>query len=117
MPLTHDVDIVESARHAHHAQYIEWCEGKNETENPCPESPRADAFIERKSGDFWEPVGECREKAKKNAADDDIVKVCDEKEAIVQLEVDAGNREHHTRHAADREGHDESHKPQHRGRE
>ena len=63
-----------------------------------------------------EPVSVAGERAEQHAADDDVVEVRDEEQAVVQHEVGGRHREQHAGHAADHERDDEAERPQHRRR-
>jgi hypothetical protein len=51
-----------------------------------------------------------------HAADDDIVEMRHQEKTVVQLEIGRRNREQNAGHAANDEGDDESHRPEHRCR-
>ena len=73
--------------------------------------------MQSKAERLGKPVREAGEGSEHHAADDDVVKMRDQKQAVVQQKVGRGDGEKHAGHAADHEGHEKSHRPQHRGGE
>ena len=77
----------------------------------------APAFVEREAECLGEPVVVAGHHAEHDAADDDVVEMGDQEQAVVQLEIGGRHGHQHAGHAADDEGHHEADRPQHRHRE
>src|SRR5208282_5465357 len=95
----------------HQAQRVERHEGKVETDEPAPENRLAEAFVELETEGLRKPVGVSRHGAKHDAADRDIVKVRDEKQAVMEHEVSGRNRHEHASHSTNNESDDETECP------
>ncbi|KOS76519.1 hypothetical protein DM46_2854 [Burkholderia mallei] len=111
------VVVIQAARHAHEAEHIQRHERDIEADLPEPERGLAERLVQLEAEHLRKPVIEAREIAKQHAADDHVVKVRDQEQAVVQHEVRAGNRHHHARHPAERERHHEADRPEDRRRE
>src|SRR4029077_3072857 len=94
LPLA-DIVIWHPPRHAEETHGIERHEGDVEADQPEPEGSLAPAFMQAEAERFREPVGVTGKGAEQHAADDDIVEVSDQKQAVVQQEV---NRRHGDEH-------------------
>ncbi|KAG0956919.1 hypothetical protein G6F31_012558 [Rhizopus arrhizus] len=104
---------LQTTGHAHEAQHVHRHEGHVEADEPAPERALAPELIEAEAEHLRPPVGDAGEHAEHHAADDDVVEVGDQEQAVVQHEVDGRDRQHHAGHAADGEGDHEADGPQH----
>ncbi len=100
MPCRHVV-VLHAPRHAHEAQDVERHEGQVEADEPAPERGLAQALVQAEAERLGEPVGVAGEGAEQHAADDDVVEVRDQEQAVVQHEVGRRHRQQHAGHAAD----------------
>ena len=82
-------------------------------QNAALPEPLVQAEAER----LGEPVSVAGEGAEQHAADDHVVEMGDQEQAVVQDEVGRRHRQQHAGHAADDEGDHEAERPQHRRRE
>ncbi len=108
------VNHAQAARDAHETQYVERHEGEVEADDPEPERHLAPELVELEAEGLREPVIDAGKHAEQHAADDDVVEVGDQEQAVMQNEVGRRHCEHHARHAADDEGEHERHRPHHR---
>jgi hypothetical protein len=115
MPLGNIV-MLHAPRHAHKAQHVEGHEGQIETEQPAPERGLPQALLEAEAESLREPEGVTGERAEQDAADDDVMEVRHEKQAVVKHEVGRRDRQQHAGHSADDEGDEKAERPQHRRR-
>src|SRR5438034_47575 len=109
--------MLEAPRHAHHAQDIERHEGEVEADEPAPEAGFAQSLVEGESERLGEPIIVAGHRAEYDAADDDVMEMGDQKDAVVEHEVDRWNGQQNAGHAADDEGDHEADRPQERGPE
>ena len=116
LPLGHVV-VLHAPRHAHQAEHVERHEGDVEADDPEPERRLAQALVQAEAERLGKPVLVAGEHAEHHAADDDVVEVGDEEQAVVEHEVGRRHGEQHAGHAADDEGDHEAERPQHRRRE
>ena len=68
----------------------------------------APAFVEREAERLGEPVIEAGHHAEHDAADDDVMEMRDQEQAVVQLEIGGRHGHQHAGHAADDERHHEA---------
>ena len=87
------VVVVHAARRAHEAEDVERHEGHVEADQPAPERrPCPSRSFSRKPNDLREPVGDAGQVAEHHAADDHVVEVRHQEQAVVQQEVGAAAR-------------------------
>ncbi|KAG1250743.1 hypothetical protein G6F68_012647 [Rhizopus microsporus] len=108
------VVLVHAPGHAHEAEHVQRHEGQVEADHPAGEGPLAQALVEGEAEHLREPVGKAGQVAEQRAADDGVVEVCDQEQAVVQQEVRARDGQQHAGHATDGEGDQERDGPQHR---
>ncbi|KAG1296082.1 hypothetical protein G6F64_013246 [Rhizopus arrhizus] len=84
------------------------------TRRPEPARALAPARIELVAERLGEPIRDAGHQSEQHAADDDVVEVRNQEQAVVQGEVGGWDGQQHARHAADHEGDHEAHRPQHR---
>ncbi len=108
------VVVVQATGHAHEAEDVERHEGHVEAHQPAPEGTLAPLLVEGEAERFREPEGEAGQVAEYRAADDGVVEVGDQEQAVVQQEVRARDGQQDAGHAADGEGHHEAQGPQDR---
>src|SRR6185437_14409307 len=113
MPLGH-VIMLKPPRHALEADDVPGRPGHPEADQPQPEGPLAEPLIQHEAERLGEPVGVPGEHPEEYGSDDDVVEVRDQEDAVMELEVSWRHGEQHARHAADRKGHHEADRPQHR---
>src|ERR1700679_2978853 len=73
--------------HAHQAEHVKRHERNIEADEPAPERCLPPTFIERKTERLWEPIIEPGHHAEYDAANDDVVEMGDEEQAVMQLEI------------------------------
>ena len=98
-------------RRAHQAQRVKRHEGEIEADEPAPERRLAEPFVQRETEGLREPEIVAREDAEQHPADDDVVKVRHQEQAVVEHEVGGRRRQQHSRHAADDESDHEAERP------
>ncbi|EMH73405.1 hypothetical protein EHI8A_167850 [Entamoeba histolytica HM-1:IMSS-B] len=108
------VVVVQTTGHAHEAQHVQRHEGDIEADQPAPEGLLIQLLVQLEAEDLREPVDHAGEVAEHGAADDHVVEVGDQEQAVVQHEVGTRYRQQDAGHAADAEGHDEAQGPEHR---
>ncbi len=108
------IEMAQATRHAHQAEHVQRHEGQVEAHHPEPERALAPERIELETECLGEPVVDAGEQAEEHAADNHIMEMRDQEQAVVQREVRWWHGEHHAGHAANDEGHHEGHRPQHR---
>lgn len=106
--------MVQAARHAHEAENVDRHERDEETDEPADERVAAELFVELEAEHLRPPELHAREVAEHHAADNGVMEVSDQEQAVMQHEVRARDRQHHARHAAERERDDEADGPQNR---
>src|SRR6185437_13777092 len=106
--------VIQPPRHAFETHDIAGAPRDPEADQPQPERPLAERLIESEAEGLGEPVHVPGEYSEDHRPDDDVVKVRDQEEAVMELEVRRRNGEQHSRQAADRESHDEADRPEHR---
>ncbi|KAG1320358.1 hypothetical protein G6F63_014301 [Rhizopus arrhizus] len=106
---------LQTTGHAHEAQHVHRHEGHVEADEPAPERALAPELIEAEAEHLRPPVGDAGEHAEHHAADDDVMEVRDQEQAVVQHEVRARHGQQHAGHAADGERHHEADRPQRGG--
>ena len=94
MPFGHIV-VLHPPRHAEKAQHVERHEGEVETDDPAPECGLTQPLMEPEPERLGEPVGVARERAEQHAADDHVVEVRHQKQAVVQNEIRRRHRHQH----------------------
>ncbi len=107
------LEVVDAARHAHQAQDVQGRERHPEAHHPQPEGAQAPGAVELVAEGLGEPVVDAGEQAEQHAADDHVVEVGDQEQAVVQHEVGRGHGQQHAGHAADGESGHERHGPHH----
>src|SRR3989344_1253616 len=106
----------EPSRHAHDAENIERDKCRAEANKPQPKGPFTKPLVEGEAKDLREPIREAGKKTKEHTADDHVVEVSDEKEAVMKLKIHTRHRHKNAAHSTQHEGRDESQEPQHRRR-
>ena len=81
-----------------------------------PERRLAQSLMQAESECLRKPVGEAGKGAEQHPADDDVVKMGDQEQAVVQQEVRGRHGDQNTGQTADDEGDHEADRPQHRRR-
>src|SRR4051794_4182456 len=76
--------------HAHQAQHVERHEREIEADQPAPERGLAPAFVEREAERLGKPISVACHHAEHDAADDDVVEMRHQEQAVVQLEIGGG---------------------------
>lgn len=84
--------MLHSPCRAHQSESIERDEGQVEANPPEPKDRFADGLVQRKAEGFCKPVSVAGKRAEKHAADDDVVKMGSQKQAVVEDKVQAGSR-------------------------
>ena len=79
--------VLHAPRHALEADHVKRHEGDVEADEPAPEGGLAEPLIEREAEGLGEPVGVAGEGTEHHAADDHVVKVRHQEQAVVQHEV------------------------------
>src|SRR5579885_3905032 len=95
--------MTQTPRHTHESEHIQWKKRGIKTDNPAPKGISAQSFIQPEAKCFREPVSQTSQISKHNAANNHIMKVRDQKQAVVNLEINGRYRHHHTRHTTDHE--------------
>ena len=95
---------------------VERHEGDVEADQAHQNAALPQPFVQPEAERLGEPVGDAGKAGEQHAADDDVVEMRDQEQAVVQLEIGRRHREQHAGHAADDEGDDEADRPQHRRR-
>jgi hypothetical protein len=72
------------------AQRVQRHEGQVEADQPAPERDLAPELVQREAEHLREPERHGRQAAEHHAADDHVVEVGDQEQAVVQHEVRAG---------------------------
>ena len=98
LPAEH-VIVLHAPGHAHQAEHIERHEGDMEADEPAPERALPQRFVEREAERLGEPIVVAREGAEHDAADDDVMEVRDQEQAVVHLEIDRRNGQQHAGHS------------------
>ncbi len=75
---------------------------------------RLPCFVQGEAKGFRPPVGQTCEATEYHAADDNVMEVRDQEQAVVQNEVRARYRQQHAGHPTYGEGHDKADSPHHR---
>ena len=111
-----DFIVLQAARHSQQARDVERDEGHVKSDQSAPEGDFPPPFMQPETECLGEPVGNAGKAGKQHAADDDIVEMRHQEKTVVQLEISRRNGKQNAGHAADDEGDDESHRPEHRRR-
>ena len=85
-----------------------------EADEPAPEDRLAEPLVEREAERLGEPVGVAGHQREHDAADDHLVEVGDQEQAVVDDEVDRRDGQQHAGQAADHEGQHEADQIMHR---
>jgi hypothetical protein len=101
-------------RHSHEAEHVERHEGDVEADDPEPERRLPQPLVQAEAERLGKPVLVAGEYPEQHAADDDVVEMGDEEEAVVQHEIGRRHGEQHTRDPADDERDDEAERPERR---
>ena len=103
---------VQTTGHAHEAQCIERHEGHEEADAPEPERCLAPLLVQFEAERFREVEAEACDVTEYCAADDHVMEVSNNEQAVVQYEVSTRDGQQYASHAADGEGHHEAQGPQ-----
>ena len=106
--------MLQASRHAEQPGDIERKKSHVKSNERAPERSLAPAFVQPETEGLREPIDDSREASEQHAADDHIVEMRDEEEALVELEIRRRHGEQHAGHAAEDEGDHKSERPQHR---
>src|SRR5690606_23802821 len=104
--------VAYAAGHAHHAQHVQRHEGHVEAHQPEPERALAPERVELVAEGLGEPVGDAGHQPEQHAADDDVVKVRHQEQAVVQDEVTRRYVQYYAWHTTAHASVDHSHRPQ-----
>ncbi len=81
-------DVLHAPRAAPEAEHVERHEGEIEADEPAPEDRLARALVEREAERFREPVSVAGHDREHDAADDHVVEVRHQEQAVVDDEID-----------------------------
>ena len=95
-------DVLHPPRPAPEAEHVERHEGEVEADEPAPEDRLAEPLVEREAERLREPVGVAGHEREHDAADDHMVEVRDQEQAVVDDEIDRRDGEQNAGQAADR---------------
>src|SRR5205823_776407 len=81
------VDMLHPPRPAPQAEHVERHESEVKADEPAPENGLAEALVEGEAEGFGKPVGVAGHQCEHDAADDHLVEVRNEEQAVVHYEV------------------------------
>ncbi len=105
--------LAQTTGHTHEAQHVQRHKCYEEADDPEPERAFTPFFIQREAERFWPPVSYASEAAEDDAADDNVMEVRNQEQAVVQNEVSTRYGQQYTGHPTNGEGDDEADSPQH----
>src|SRR5450755_5061701 len=82
-----DIVVLHSSRHAEKSEDIKRHEGDIEADQPKPERSFTEAIMQEEDERLGKPVGVAGKRTEQHPADDYVVKVSDQEQAVVQQEV------------------------------
>src|SRR5262249_25655749 len=103
--------MLEARGNAHKAKRVERRKREPKADEPAPESGLTPAFIEGEPERLREPIGDTRQRAEHDAANNDIMEMGDQERAVVKHEIDRRYRQQHAGQAAHDESNHEADKP------
>ena len=80
----------QAPRHAHETEDVKRHEGNVKAGDPEPEGVAAITFVQCKTENFREPIVHPGEQTEQNPADQHVMKMCNEEQAVMQHIIVAG---------------------------